>query len=215
MINVKKQAGSRLSKSGLLFILSGHAIKENGQWRSTRFQEGDRFACLGDYVRPIAASFLYHKNKKLKIVVVGTEKKRAWLGTVHVIKQELIELGIPPKSIALLRHTGGTFWQLYKCQAYLKNRPGVKIGLISNRYHLPRIRAMINHLEGLPFLQTLLNKKQLSLLSAEMVLVRERPHYWKNRLDRFYRTPQMKERMRLEKQGIKQIVDGSYQIRNQ
>src|SRR3989344_629213 len=110
------------SKYDLLIVLGGHAVKENGRWRSTHFEEGDQFGCLGDYVRPEAAAILYKKNMRSKIIVSGTKRKKGWPGTVHVQKHELMKLDVPQKQIVTEGPSKNSFWQLYHSQKMLKNK---------------------------------------------------------------------------------------------
>lgn len=202
------------SSYNLLIILGGHAVKEQGHWRSTHFEEGDQFGILGDYVRPIAAALLYKKNPHIKIGVCGTTKKKGWPGTVNVIRQELFQLGVPRARITTVGQGVSTLWQLFHCQELIKKGGSEKIGVISNRYHLPRITAMIKNLPDLAFLKTMFQKQRLRLISAEDILILEQPQEWKRSIGKFYRSPQVKERIKLEKQGIREIKTDQYQFRH-
>lgn len=202
------------SSYNLLIILGGHAVKEGGRWRSTRFAERDQFSCLGDYVRPIAAALLYQKNPRLEIGICGTTRKRGWPGTVHIIQRELLQLGVPKNRITTIGQGISTYWQLVRSQKQIQKKDIVQASLISNRYHLPRIKAMIKNLPDLVFIKTMLQKQRLRLISAEDILILEQPQEWKRPIREFYRSPQAKERIKLEKQGIQEIKTGQYQFRH-
>lgn len=202
------------SSYNLLIILGGHAVKEKGRWRSTYFTERDQFSCLGDYVRPIAAALLYQKNPHLEISICGTTRKQGWPGTVPIIQRELLQLGVPENRITTIGRGVSTFWQLVRSQKQIQKRDAAQTSLISNRYHLPRIKAMIKNLPDLSFLKTMLQKQRLRLIAAEDILILKQPREWKKPIEQFYRSPQAKERIKLEKRGIQEIKTGQYQFRH-
>jgi len=189
-------------------ILGGGFIKDNNKWRTTGFDEpGDNFGALGDRLRVVAASYLYKENKCLLIILGG----KGQLGKIldapfvsEVIEQELIELGVKSDDILTEHESNNTFEQLKGLLKILKKKKLKEVTIISNRYHLPRLKAFLNVGQE----SSVYNIK---LISAEEVLIKHDPGKWKGMIEKAYNRQRMAERMKLEKQGVKQIVDGTYQ----
>lgn len=198
----------------VIFILGGHAVKDSGGWRSTRFNEGDQHGNLGDYLRPIAVVLLVQRYPQAKIVILGSRKRGHWPGTNSVIEKELLSLGVPPKNILKWQNSSNTFNQLLNCQRFLRKTKSVSSGtaIVSNRYHLPRVKAMVKFLPSLRYLNYRKMAGQLNFFSAENVLIKKNPQEWKKLTEENYRTAAFQERMKLERRGTKQIKKGIYKL---
>lgn len=192
------------------------ARDKNGKWRTTNFDEGDNFGISGDRIRVAAASYLYDNGKDQEYIVLGGQGQlRGILGeetVASVIKNELMELKIPAKKIKIEEKSGNTSQQLKEAAKMLAKIRFGKISLISNQWHLPRVRAMIKYGEELGFLKELLKKKKLKLLAAESVAVKHQPEIWSSIVQMAYASEAMKRRIALEKNGIQQIKNGAYKF---
>ncbi|MCI0565678.1 YdcF family protein, partial [bacterium] len=155
-------------KYDTLFVLGG-GLKKNpdGTWRTTYFdEEGDEYGSTGDYLRVKAAATLFKKGFARLIIVSGSKGQLHIVSNAptvaSVLKKELVREGVPSDAIAEDHDSGTTYEQLKKITGQKKEG---RVGIISNRYHLPRIRAMIEHAPELSEL------KDAKLISAEETLL--------------------------------------------
>src|SRR3989338_6798526 len=79
--------------------------------------------------------------------------------------------------------------------------------ILSNRYNLLCIKEMINKDEKL---LALLIKKNIELISAEKILIKNNPKKWKKAIEVAYKSSEMKKRIANEQNGVKQIKAGKY-----
>lgn len=195
-------------------VFGGGMIRdEHGKWRTTRFEEtGDNFGVMGDYIRVLAAKEIYKKNQKVTIITIGSKGQFSHIpdapALAKLLKQELIAYGIPENAVIEEKNGGNTYQQIIAIAELIKNSSFKKCGLISNRYHLPRIRAMIEHNETL---KKSLNPDTIIYLCAEDILIElDHQNNWKEMLEKVYESKAMKERIALEDKGVKEIVEGRY-----
>ena len=188
----------------------GHDYK----WKTTNFNEGDNFGITGDRLRVLAASCFYKKNSNKKIITMGGTGQYKNISDIipvsRVIKRELILLGVPKDKIAVETYSGNTFQQLSGLGKIIRKERIKSVTIISNRYHLPRIRAMINFSVEL---KKLFTNVKVELISAEEILIKSNPAAWKETIPAAYKSGKMKERIELEKGGVKQIKAGVYNFK--
>ncbi|MBI3046051.1 MAG: YdcF family protein [Candidatus Harrisonbacteria bacterium] len=203
----------------VLVIFGGGLVKEGGRWRTTTFDDtGDNFGISGDRLRVIAAGFLYKENPKQLIIASGGkgQLKDVLPGKItlaSVIKEELVKLGIPAKNIIKEEKSGTTYQQLKELQKILKGGVFRSAVVISNEHHLPRILAMIKYVADLRPLKKMLNLSKLKIKSAEDIVMEYEPEAWRKIITRARKSRAMKERIKLEKQGVRQIKNGTYQFK--
>ena len=132
-----------------LVVLGGGLFQEpNGSWRTTNFDEaGDEYGELGDRLRVIAASYLYKESPHLKLIVSGGRGQLAEIPDCPtlsvVLKKELIELDISSENIIEENSAYNTYQQLKNSLAVVRKLNLSEAGIISNEYHLPRIKAFL------------------------------------------------------------------------
>lgn len=196
-------------------VLGGGLIKDkSGKWRTTNFDEGDNFGALGDRLRVVAASFLY-KSRSTSIIVLGGRGQLKNISDAppvsEVIKNELVEMGVAPKDIICEKRSGSTFEQLREL-ADIAGKKGFKsLTIITNDYHVPRIRAMIKFN---PALTKTFSYCKLAFKSAESVLLKHDSKTWQKLIDTAYKSDTIKKRIVSESAGVKQIKEGTYDYGN-
>ncbi len=192
-------------------ILGGGLKKEGGVWRTPRFDEGDNFGPTGDNIRVIAGSYLLKQGLTSHLIASGGRGQYKDIPEAptlaSVIKKELIDLGVEPDNIEEEGQSGNTYQQLKALQDIVVQRGWDSIGIISNRYHLPRIQAMIEYGPRLSGLNRVVN-----LISAENVLLTYAPSEWKKIIEEAYRSNSMKKRIKLETAGVNDIKNGKYKF---
>lgn len=198
----------------IINILGGSLIQDRqGHWRTTRFDEGDNFGALGDRLRVVAAFYLYQHNHELNFLASGGKGQLKNISSAptisSIVKQELIQLGVPAEQIDLEDNSNTTFEQLTELALYLKKKKIKAIEIISNQHHLPRIRYLIKSGPKLAALRKLVS---LKLLSAEKICLKYRPAQWREEINRAYLSQAMKDRIKVEQQGIHDLKTGKYKF---
>ncbi len=199
-------------KYDAVFILGGSLIKDNGVWRTCRFDEGDNFGVLGDVARVAAGNILFKKEITDRIIALGGKgqyKDNADFPTItSVIKKELVQLGVPPNQIEE-NLSDGTYGQLKTILEIANQRNWIKVAIISNEYHLPRISAMIKYAPNIGDLNNLAD-----LISAEKILIDNDRTKWQKEIKEIYESAGMQRRIAIEQKGIQDIKTGKYKFRN-
>lgn len=207
-------------KNVLIVILSGGLVKIGRKWRTTTFFERDFSQGLGDRYRILAASELYGKlsdeGRIPDLLASGGAGKGVIKYPYHpviadIMSAELIKLGIPKKSILKDRNTNSTFEQLLHIKKLFSLKKTGSVIIISNKYHIPRIRAMIVHSPKLHILRRKLSDGFLKIISAESILLKADFPRWNKEIKRAYKSDFVIRRMRMEKRGIRQILNKTYQ----
>lgn len=208
-----------MSKEKLVYILGGGYKKgKDGRFRSTNFEEmGLAKDITGNRVRVVAARWLYRDdNKVLLITSGGMGIYRSIPGAIPVswvIKDELLELGVPRENILLEDKSDNTFQQLKELIGILEKNNFKKIIIISNQYHLPRVKAMIEYVKELGLLKKMLHDLKIKLESAEKVLIKYNPEEWEKEIKNAYKSEAMGKRIELEERGVKDIKEGRYKLK--
>jgi hypothetical protein len=199
----------------LLALLGGDLVRDvaTDKWRTTTFEDaGDKFGILGDRLRIVAGWHLYRQDPSLRIVVLGGESN--WTSdaptVAMVMKHELIELGVPEQAIVTERGSFTTYQQLSSLQAMFEGEIPPHGRIVSNRYHLGRIQAFIEHAPALLRLRQWHMLGRVTLQEAEAILMARDPNTWQSQIDAAYQSPRMRERIALEEKGTRQIRDGTY-----
>lgn len=209
-----KHIKSKLGKK-IVVILGGGIKKDaNGQWGSAGFHDRNKFGAAGAKLRVQAAYILYSKNPKQIIIASGGRgiyKNIVGMPTVaEVIARELTDLGVPESAIAKEEKSNTTWQQLRELKKIIKKENLGSTPIVSNRYHLPRIQAMV---EADDELRALLNKRRIELVSAEEVLIKHDPNQWQEKVDKAYHSKEMKKRITIEEKGVRDIKSGTYKFR--
>ncbi|MEK7121530.1 MAG: YdcF family protein [Patescibacteria group bacterium] len=177
--------------------------KSNGTWKTEDF----------NYLRVLAGYYLYQdmkKGKNVKLIVSGGrgiyDKIPNVPAVATVMKKELIQLGLSAKEILEKNKTASTYQELVWLTKLLNKNTG-KIIVISNNYHLPRIKVMVS---VIPELKKL--KKNLTLASAEKISMKYNKNL-KNKIEKMARSSKMIKTVLLEKEGIKALKSGQYKFR--
>lgn len=197
----------------VLYMLTGWLVHGKNGWRTTTFSEENSQDAFGDRLRVEATACLFHSGKAPLVVVSGSAG-RIMGGAppgAEIAAHELEELGVPAGSIVSDAKSGSTFAQLITLAAMAAKRNWRCVMVVSNRYHLSRVRAMIECAEPLSFLAELSRKGDLVLQSAEEVLL-ESGDDWKRLILQAYESERMQEIIAKEEQGVRDIRAGHYRI---
>ncbi|MDD5554646.1 MAG: YdcF family protein, partial [Patescibacteria group bacterium] len=204
----------------IVVLSAGIKRDKSGKWVSTDLIEAENFAgAPGGKARVMAASYIYKENPESFIVASGGHgSDKNIIGVKHprlskILKRELEESGVPDGKIIEENKSRTTYQQLLELQKITVEKGIRNIIIISNRYHLPRIRAMIKYGPGLNFLKKMLSDLNIKLISAENLLIKHRPGKWKKIIEKAYKSKDMIARIKLERKGVEQIKRGTYKFR--
>lgn len=199
-----------------IVILGGGLFKDSaGRWRTTLGEEeGDKFGPTNDRLRVLAAAALWEKDKNLIVVASGGQGQLKGslppdLTVAKVIKSELTDLGLPAEKITEEEKSGSTYGQLLALAEMIEKGEILgEISIISNEWHLPRIKAMIEHSD----LKETFAEKKINLVAAEEVLLQLKTKEWKEFIEKTRNNPAMKKRLDIEAKGVEQIKNGTYKF---
>jgi hypothetical protein len=201
-----------------IVVLGGGLVKEKGKWRTTNFSDkGDKFGALGDRLRIVAASYLYKDNPE-QIIIASGGRGQIKAGSdepavATVIKKELEGLAVPANKIIKETKSKNTYTELIELQKIIKEKGLKRITIISNKYHLPRLEAIIKHCPELIRLKKMFAVSKLTLKSAEEILIKYDSPNWQKTITKAYKNAGMKERIKLERKGVKDIKMGKYKFK--
>ena len=202
------------SPDAIVVLAGGIKQDASGQWVSTDLTAADdKLGAPGGKLRVLAAAVYATAHPVVAVIASGGKgfdvpkdvpENRPPL--CEIVQGELIAAGIPEARIEGECESNTTFQQLQQIELLRRNHGWRNIAIISNRWHLPRIDAML----GVEF-STIHTCVQL--ISAEEVLIETDPVHWKAVIQEAYRSDYMKERIAREENGIAHIKDGTYQLR--
>lgn len=195
-------------KLDAIAILGGGLIKDKLGWRTTNYNEGDSFGIIGDRLRVLAGYCLYTTGVGKLFIASGGKglyKEKGVPIIADIIKKELIELGIPSNLIITETNSINSYQQLKGILSITKKAS--RVGIISNDWHLPRIKAMLKHGPELKNKATI-----IKLLPAEEILLSNKPKKWGKIIKKARQSKQMEQRLRLEQKGIAEIKNGNYKF---
>jgi hypothetical protein len=205
-------------KTGIAIISGCLKRGRNGKWRTSNFdEEGDKFGVVGDRLRVLAAHYLYLENPSQFLLALGGKGQLETVQGVptiaEVVKGELLELGVPEKKIILEEKSGNTYQNLLAIKNIIIKEDFNRMNVVSNKYHLPRIKAFIENDHSLVDLKEMLRIGRLRLYSAEEVLLKHNPKRWKKIISNAYKSKSLKIRIQKEIVGIKDIREGNYNFK--
>ena len=198
-----------------IVVLAG-GIKQDpsGRWVSLDLSEGDNaLGAPGGKLRIHAAAVLSNRWPQVSVVTSGGKGSDVPEGTpedrpplAEILRDELVQSGVSVDRIILEQRSNSTYQQLQELETLIAEKKWKQVQLITNRYHLARLTAMIE--AKFPVLAGVAQP-----LSAEEVLIGADPERWEILIIEAYESAWMKEREMKEAQGVEQIKNGTYQFR--
>jgi len=202
-----------------IVVLAAGVKKKNGQWASTDFSAAEDFlGAPGGKIRVLAVSIVHKKDPESLIIASGGKgRDRNVLNIKHpplskILKRELVEAGIPSKKIIEENESDTTYQQLLNLQSIITKKKIKYLTIVSNEYHLPRIKAMIECGPKLGIAKKMLGKSEILLKSAEDIVMDYDPKSWRKNIKKIYRGKNMADLIFSEKRGVRQIKNKIYKF---
>lgn len=198
-----------------IVVLAG-GIKQDtsGRWISTDLSaEDDKLGAPGGKLRVLATAVLATEYPTAVVIASGGKgadiskdvpENRPSLA--KILCDELLESGVSRDRIMLEEKSNTTYQQLQGLEDLIQKQGWQSVMIITNRYHLTRLRVMID----MKFPQLVAFTE---LISAEDILLRADEMRWKTVLTEAYESAFMAERAAKEEKGVLQIRNGTYQFR--
>ncbi|MFH1890129.1 MAG: YdcF family protein [Candidatus Kuenenbacteria bacterium] len=207
-----------MKQDRMAYILAGWAIKDKGKWRTPSYLEKmhpkHKYGLYGCRLRVIAAYYMLQNNKIDRMITSGGCGQLSHIKNMPpiatIIKNELIELGVPASKILQEKKSNNTFEQLLELQKILSRREFSTIYIVSNKYHLPRIKAMVKYAQSL---KKLAKKRNIRYISADEICLNYDLKRWQKIINKANSSQIMQKSIQQEKLGIQQIKAGTYNFK--
>lgn len=202
-----------METDAIIMITGGIRQDASLRWVSTDLTADDNeLGAPGGKLRVFATAVLGNQYPTAAVVTSGGKGFDVPEGTpedrpllAEILRDELIECGVPESRIVLEKNSNTTYQQLQELEKMIAERGWHNVMIITNRYHLPRLHAMIE--TKFPELANV-----TKLASAEEVLRETDPARWETAIAEAYASPFMADRMAKEEHGVLQIKNGTYQF---
>lgn len=202
-------------KYDAVIVLSGGLAKTPGGFRSTNYQERDSAGMLGGRMRVLAAHQLLRRGLSERFVFTtgiterNLEQFWGWVvpAECRVYAAEFVDLSrAGSRAMIFVEDQSTTTEGNLRVTFGMAAREGwSNVGILSSNYHLPRVQALAKVVRGqLGF------RASTTLISAEAVLMQERPGQYDREIDRAYASDVGLERIRNEDIGVQRITAEEY-----
>lgn len=193
-----------MSEVDAIFPLSGGTIQDaNGVWRSTTYEDRDAFGVLGGIVRIRAGAILAQQYPNAFVVADARCMDGRLPSHAEIHARELQELDVPLRRIVIEEKSETTGTQVSEALALAEARNWRHILIVSNEYHLPRIKA---------FCEQINSPTSVTFVSAESILTQDDPLF-ATEFERVKHMPAYRERLDAEAQGVQALKEGHYAMR--
>ncbi len=204
------------SPDAIAVISAGIKQESSGRWVNTDLTEEDNGrGAPGGKQRVIATAILAKRYPEVLLIASGGRGYDVPAGTpedrpslAEILRDEMADYGVPKERVMLEMASSSTYQQIGQLERIINEKSLRKVLLVTNRYHVPRLRSMLD----MKF-PDLAKHANLELVSAEEVLISEEPQQWTKYINGEYQKPYMLARIAKEEQGVGQILSGTYQFR--
>jgi hypothetical protein len=208
-------------QKNLIVVPGGGLVRnEDGSWRTGSYADpGDIFGLTGSRLRVVATSIIFFDQPASLIIASGGKGQYKNIKDAPtlaaVAKKELIELGVPPDAVIEESQSGTTFEGLVGLLKFINQKDFERLMIVSNGWHLPRIKVFIENCGELLALKVLVDGGRLEFVNADAVLIERKPEDWQSVIETAVASQALKNRLAIEKRGVEDIKSGRYQFKNQ
>lgn len=189
-----------------IVIVGAYPHQKDGVWRTSGIDDpGDHAGATFDHFRILAGAILARRYPDAPLILSGGAQPGANSCAV-VARRELVELGIAENRMILEERSHSVHQQLYEIGMIAKIRRLGHLFLVTNEWHHPRIAAMIEHSPKLEIWR----KLSWERVGAEQVMLESGNTEWATMVATERVHPKLVERIKMEEQGVRQVIDGTY-----
>ena len=193
-----------------LALLGGTVVRDGSGWRTARFDERDGHGgVMGDFLRVHAVACLWRQGMGSICIVSGGRVVPGAPTVAWVNRGELVRAGVPEGCLLLEEASLNTWQQLQAVKRIIAEQGIEAVTLVSNAWHLPRIREMLLRDEALSGWQA---RGAVACVGAEEVLIEQDPKLWGPLVGAWRATPEFRARVALEERGIADLRVGTYRL---
>jgi uncharacterized SAM-binding protein YcdF (DUF218 family) len=198
-------------------IILGSNIKRTGDgYVPVTYDDYDIFGMLAGEIRIIAAVLLFEEGLADTFVFSTgiSEKTRAVLGPdvpaeAAVYSQDFLRRagssGRPAPTVIVEDRSVNTYTNLVECIAIIRRHRWANVGIMSARYHMPRVAALWELAKDKHPVDA-----SASFLAAEDIVTHYMPGVYDAMITAAYRSPQGLKRLENEALGVQALKDGLY-----
>ncbi len=175
--------------------------------------------------RVLAALELHDAFPNVDLITTSRTRNQDVPTYAAVMKGELLQKGVPDERIILEEESVSTITEYKEAVKLWNEKQWTNIVFVSSNFHLPRARALLNHLEDfadneeeLASLTKFANSIRKGILtiqflgSAEILSIRD--ERYKKLFAEVDASEGMQRRIEFEQKGVEQIASGTYDKRN-
>jgi uncharacterized SAM-binding protein YcdF (DUF218 family) len=189
-----------MSPDAVIIFSAGVMPLGDGAWRTTTYDDGDAFGTLGGRDRVEAAALLAKKYPSAYLVTTSHNLDRATPSLAQVYADELRGLGIADERIVQEERPSTTQTVVTTVLQLAQEKGWEHLLLLSNEYHLPRIRA---------FLAQTKSDREAATVSSESILIEHDPAFAEY-FEKIKKSPAYQKRLMSEAHGIQALQTGGY-----
>ena len=198
----------------LIVVLGANAKKDRrGSWKLPTILEEDPGKIVAGHSRAIACVEAYKENLAPIFLITGGLQENGEIVSRAELMADLIvnKYKVPREKVEVINSEPNTLGNVEAAVSFLRNHPEIikrrRIGILTNDWHLPRAKEMF---ESNPYF--IENSIEVVPFPVEELLEVRSGHYTKW-IQRVRERPEMRERMRLEKNGLVDLKAGRYKSR--
>ncbi|OGJ60200.1 hypothetical protein A2635_05525 [Candidatus Peribacteria bacterium RIFCSPHIGHO2_01_FULL_51_9] len=207
-----------IGKDRSAYVLLAGGIKQDvtGKWVSTDLTAEDAAqGAPGGKLRVFATAILMQEHPENILITGGAKGFDVPESAIahrpplaDILRDELLECGVPEERIVLERVSNTTFQELQEIERMITDYQITHLSMITNRWHVSRLSAIVD--EKFPDLKKLVS---IEFIAAEDILIAHDPKRWQKKINDAYGAAFMLEWIRREEHGIAQIHAGTYRFR--
>lgn len=205
-----------------VFVLTGSLkFKEQlGRWESGTYGDRDENSGLvtGGKDRTIAAAEISKHFPDMTIVTMSRPRDPEKPTYAGVMAEELYRMHVPQENVVQETESTTTITEIKAIAKFVKQHGWRDILLLSSKYHLPRIQALLEHAtdfsddaaeaELLRGFAERINsgKTRVQLVGSDDILMGRDEHY-RRYFDRLYTDPEYRKKVEAEQRAVRQIEE--------
>lgn len=190
-----------------IVIIGAYPHFRDGIWQTSGLEDpGDHAGATFDRFRVLAGSALAARYPESLLLLSGGAQKPEMPSCAAVLKHELSQLGISESRMLLEERSCSVHQQLYEIGLLAAQLHFGHMLIITNEWHHPRLKAMMEHAPKLEMWREL----SWEPVAAEPIMLESGKREWVAMVEAERLHPRLIERIAMERQGVRQVKDGTY-----